>query len=139
MLEEFYRYKALYKDSVILIKVGNFYEILDKDAMILNKVLGYKLTKLSNTLKCGFPVSSLSKVKEILDEKHLNYVVVENGELTCNKDFKDKNIYNSFDFNIDSVKYSLFRIEKITKYLNNNAYNNVSDLLDEIEVLINGR
>lgn len=36
MLEEYYRLKMKYKEYILLIKVGNFYEILDKDAMIIH-------------------------------------------------------------------------------------------------------
>lgn len=37
------------------------------------------------------------------------------------------------------IKYRLFRIKAIIKYLNDNAYEDIDDLLESIENLIDGR
>jgi hypothetical protein len=138
MIEEYYKYKIEYKEYIILIKSGNFYEILDKDAIILNKLLNYKLSKLSDTVKCGFPISSLEKVKIILKDKKINYIVVEKDIIVCKEQFEN-NTYSNYKYDINTIKYNFIRIGKITKYLNENAYENINDLLNEIEVIINGR
>ena len=138
MLEEYYRNKIKYKEFIIMIKFGNFYEIFDKDAVIASNILNYKLSKISDTVKCGFPISSLDKVLKLLKDKQINYVVIENNNVINEQNFEN-NIYNNFDFDINNIKYNFLRINKITKYLNDNAYNNISNLLERIEELINER
>ena len=98
----------------------------------------YKLSKISDTVKCVFPILSLDKVLNLLKDKQINYVVIENNNVTNEQNFEN-NIYNSFDFDINNIKYNFLRINKITKYLNDNAYNNISNLLERIEELINER
>lgn len=138
MLEEYYKYKIDYKDFIIMIKSGNFYEILDKDAVILNQILGYILSKISDTVKCGFPLSSLNKVITKLNEEQINYIVIDNKEIVNSEKFNN-NTYKTFKMDINTIKYNFIRINKITKYLNENAYSNINELLEEIEKLINGR
>lgn len=138
MLEEYYRNKIKYKEFIIMIKFGNFYEIFDKDAVIASNILNYKLSKISDTVKCGFPISSLDKVLKMLKDKQINYVVIENNNVTNKKNFEN-NIYNSFDVDTNNIKYNLLRINKITKYLNDNAYSDINSLLEGIEELINER
>lgn len=138
MLETYYKNKIKYKEFIVMIKFGNFYEMFDKDAVIASNILNYKLSKISDTVKCGFPISSLDKVLNLLKDKQINYVVIENNNVTNEQNFEN-NIYNSFDFDINNIKYNFLRINKITKYLNDNAYNNISNLLERIEELINER
>lgn len=138
MLEEYYRNKIKYKEFIIMIKFGNFYEIFDKDAVIASNILNYKLSKISDTVKCGFPISSLDKVLKMLKDKQINYIVIENNNVTNKKNFEN-NIYNSFDVDTNNIKYNLLRINKITKYLNDNAYSDINSLLEGIEELINER
>ncbi len=52
-------------------------KIKDKDAFILNKIMGYKLKKLSNTFKAGFPNNSLDNVLNNLNINNINYIIVE--------------------------------------------------------------
>ena len=46
MLEMYYKYRLEYKDFLLFIKVGSFYEVFDKDSLILNKLFGYKIKRL---------------------------------------------------------------------------------------------
>lgn len=138
MLEEYYKYKTNYSEYIIIIKSGNFYEAIDKDALIVNKLFKYKITKLSDTIKCGFPITCIEKVIKVLNEHNINYIVVEKNDITINKSFEE-NSYNEFEFDINNIKYNFFRINKISKYLNDNAFNNINTLLDEMERLINER
>ena len=48
MLETYYRYRLEYKDFLLFIKMGNFYEVFDKDSLILNKLFGYKIKKIKS-------------------------------------------------------------------------------------------
>ncbi len=77
MLEKYYKYKLDFRDYLILIKCGSFYECIDTDAFIINKIMGYKLKNLSSTFKVGFPVSIIDKVLNKLIESSINYIIVE--------------------------------------------------------------
>ena len=134
MLEKYYKYKLDYRNYIILIKCGSFYEVLDKDAFIMNKIMGYKLKKLSNTFKAGFPINSLNKVLNKLNESSINYILVED-KITLKKEFKNNN-YLNYKFESNTIIYNKIRIEKIVKYLNDNILS-VSDKLDQIEKVIN--
>lgn len=138
MLEKYYKYKLQYKEFIILIHSGNFYEAIDKDSLIMNKLLGYKLTKLSNTLKCGFPIKSLVNVKETLEQNHISYVVVEEDNIDVYE--SEDNKYSNYNVDTDIIKYNILRLEKITKTLNESVYDeNLSTLLDSIEEILNER
>ena len=134
MLEKYYKYKLDYRNYIILIKCGSFYEVLDKDAFIMNKIMGYKLKKLSNTFKAGFPINSLNKVLNKLNESSINYILVED-KITLKKEFKNNN-YLNYHFESNTIMYNKIRIEKIVKSLNDNILS-VSDKLDQIEKVIN--
>ena len=43
MIEKYYKYKYDYKDYVLFIKNGIFYDCLDNDALIINKLFNYKI------------------------------------------------------------------------------------------------
>ena len=88
MLEKYYKYKIDYKNYLILIKCGNFYECINKDALIINKLFKYKVVRLSNNLKAGFPINALDKVLIRLDKEKINYIIIENK-------IKKKNFFNN--------------------------------------------
>lgn len=138
MLEKYYKYKISYKDYILLLRFGNFYEVLDKDAFICNKLFGFKLTKLSDTFKCGFPINSKEKITNSLGDNNINYIVVENDDILDKKSFTN-NKYYEYDFDINTYKYNCMRVDKIYKYLNDNIFNNINELLDGIEEIIDGR
>ncbi len=46
MLEKYYKYKLDYREYVLLMKFGIFYECIDKDAFILHKIMKYRLKRL---------------------------------------------------------------------------------------------
>ena len=62
MLEKYYMYRVKYMDYIIIIKYGNFYETFDKDSLIINKLFDYKINKIKNTFKVGFPISSINNI-----------------------------------------------------------------------------
>lgn len=134
MLEKYYMYKSKYKDYILLIKTGNFYEIIGKYSLIMNSIFRYKITRISNTIKCGFPLSSISKVKNKLNNLKINYVIVE--ESYQHTHFKNNNYYK-YDYDVDNVIYNFLRIDKITKFLNDNVMSEqINDILDKMEKLI---
>ena len=92
--------KAKYYNYVVMIESGIFYETFDKDSVIINKLVGYKILNNSNKLRLGFPSGVLNKVILELKVNHINYLVIsKNGEI-LKKKYKDNN-YDSYisDFN----------------------------------------
>ena len=75
MLDKYYKYKFDYKEYIILIKSGIFYECIGKDALIINKIFNYKIKKINNTFKCGFPINNIKYVISILKQNNINYII----------------------------------------------------------------
>lgn len=134
MLEKYYKYKLDYRDYLLLLKFGSFYESIDNDAFIMNKIFNYKLKKLSNTFKSGFPISSLNKVLDKLNECHINYIVIDD-DIVLKKDFKNNN-YSNYIFNDKEIFYNSLRVEKIIKFLNDNVGSDIKEQLSEIEKIL---
>jgi Mismatch repair ATPase (MutS family) len=64
VMKQFLNIKSKYKDTIILFRMGDFYETFLEDAVITSKVLGIVLTKRANGKAAdvdlaGFPYHSL--------------------------------------------------------------------------------
>ena len=57
LLKQFFAVKAQYPDTVLLYRVGDFYETYGDDAVLASKVLGIVLTKRSNGDKGAIPMA----------------------------------------------------------------------------------
>lgn len=135
MLEKYYKYKMDYREYVVLIKFGNFYECFEKDAFILNVLFNYKVKKISNSFKVGFPISSLDNVIDKFHKEKINYVVVDN-ENVIKKSFDNNNYFN-YKFDMEEMLYNYLRIEKIIKYFEDNIIvSGFSDKLKHIEEML---
>ena len=132
MLETYYKYKLEYNNYLIFIKVGNFYELIDNDALIISKLFNYKLKRLTNTFKVGFPIHKLDNIISRLNEEKINYIVTDKD---IKKTFENNNYYNS-DTKI--VYYNMIRIDKINDYLTNNLLSNeLNEKISDIENILN--
>ena len=64
------------KGKIILCNAGNFYIAIGKDAVLLNNLIGLKLSCLKQEIcKVGFPINTLEKYTEIISEKGYSYIV----------------------------------------------------------------
>ena len=83
-------------EILILVKSGNFYKSYSADAIILHNLTGYQLMGQVNQT-CGFPLKSLDKVKYLLDEKSVSYIVIENSKKPeiKNIDYQKENRYTA--------------------------------------------
>ena len=137
MLEKYYTYKLKYKEYIVMLKYGNFYEILGNDALIMNKFFNYKISKLSNTFKVGFPVSSLENIINKLNNYSINYIVIDKEKITKKKEFELNN-YSNYEFDENILNYNLIVISEITKYLNDNLLSDtITSKLEKIKEIIN--
>ena len=136
MLEKYYKYRIDYNDYVVIVKTGNFYECFGNDALVLNKLLNYKIKLFKNTLKVGFPVNGIESVKDILKIHSIYYMVI-NDDKPILTNFDYKNLYNNYIFNTELIYYNLMRIEKIYKSLTENiTSSNINNILNNIENVI---
>lgn len=132
MLEKYYKYKVNYNEYIVLIKVGNFYECFNNDALILNSIFNYKIKRIKNSFKVGFPTSGIDGATKKLKELNLSYIIVNNDDIKEYND--DNNKYKNYNYNLDVINYNYMRVEKINNYLNDNILNdNISNILSEIE------
>ena len=77
LYEKYLINKNKYNNYVVLIKSGIFIETFDKDAIIINKLLGYKLIN-NNNIRLGFSDKALNKVLLELRDNQINYVLIDN-------------------------------------------------------------
>ena len=109
--EKYLELKEKFVNFVVLIKVGNFYHIYDKDAMILNYLLKYKM--VDN--RVGFPVKSLDKVIKNLQKNKINYYISEDDF----QEFADNDYQQILEKSILYYELSLETLE-IYNFLNSN-------------------
>ena len=72
MKNKYFRIKGKYKDYIILVKSGNFWNCFFGDAVIIHFITGYKI--VNN--KVGFPSKVLNKVLNKIGTLNINYILV---------------------------------------------------------------
>jgi len=55
MMKQYHRIKKRYSDSVLLFRLGDFYEMFENDATVASSILNITLTKRNDVPMCGFP------------------------------------------------------------------------------------
>ena len=64
------------RGKIVLCNAGNFYIAIGKDAVLLKEVLGLKLSCFKpEVCKVGFPIASLEKYMNLIEEKQYGYIV----------------------------------------------------------------
>ena len=117
------------KGSILIRKVGGFYNVFDDDAIIVSYLTGYKVVNG----RCGFPINSLNKVINILEDNKVNYIVREGMEDINKKNYKKNNRYDTL-FVKAKKKYDIdYRINFIMDKINSLSYDRLCSLLDVIE------
>lgn len=85
-----------YFKYVIMIKVGNFYEVYNEDCYVVHNLLDYKIRNVGGNKRVGFPILAYNKVIECFCKNKINYVVVD-GRVSVKSKF-NKNMYNKYCF-----------------------------------------
>ena len=76
VMKQYWDAKKSYPDSIMLFRMGDFYETFDEDAKIASKILGITLTKRSNGAAstvplAGFPYHAFDQyVHKLLNSGH---------------------------------------------------------------------
>ena len=132
--------KQINPETIILLKVGEFYYQYGKDSYIISYLFSYKLKKIENDIPfSGFPKSALYKVLTKLEEKELSYIIVDKS---LNYEVVEKEIFKSNrykEFYNKAHKYILnkTRVDNIYKYLIKNINKqNIKDKILEIEEVL---
>lgn len=121
------------KSSVVIRRNGGFYYAFDNDALVISYLTGYKVSGD----RCGFPLNSLSKVTNLLEESKVNYIVKENMKEVESKNYKKNNKYSKV-LDKGKKKYNIdYKINSIIEKLNNLSYDKLEELLEIIEEYTN--
>lgn len=126
-------YKLKYENYILLFKSGNFYVSLNNDALVLNKIMGYKIIQNKELLKIGFPISSLNKVLKVLEDKNVNYLIIDR-EIIDNVKYKKNNYENYLDKQYIDINNKIDNIYNLLK--NNINKSNIKDTIKEIENIL---
>lgn len=70
--------KDLFPDYVVFIKIGTFHECNNNYVYIISYLFKYKLkTLISKDITCDFPVVLINKIKYVLENHNINYLMVD--------------------------------------------------------------
>ena len=116
--------------SIKIRKIGKFYNAFDNDALILHYLFNYKV----NNGRVGFPENSYNKVINTLDEKNINYEIIDKEKIS--NDFKDKNNYDIYLTKSLHKEEIAEKVENISNKINNIQDDKVIDILNSISELI---
>lgn len=112
------------KGKIVICNVGNFYIATGKDAVLLNKILGLKVTCFKTEIcKVGFPIESLEKYIELIHEKKYGYIVYffdnkkEELEVIIEHSGKNKNKIIEENANCYICKHTTKYYKKEDKYI----------------------
>lgn len=135
--------KQIEPKSIALIRSGGFYRVYGRDAYILSNVFEYKVNKEEKTVSCGFPIKAISKVIARLENKKINYMIMDsrdNYNIEEKMNFKNLNTYDK-QYEISKIYVNnQRRIENIYEYLSKNSKKeNLKILLKEMEELIDAK
>ena len=119
------------RDYILIIKdSGKFYRTYDKDALIINVLIGYQILP---GLRVGFLDNALSKVINRLAENRISYRVIVKGQIEKEYNYKKLNQYNKF-VNIASKTADLnSRLELIVKKIKKADEEKIIRIIDYLE------
>ena len=81
-MKDYYNLKNEYKNSIILIKIGLFYNAYNEDAIIIHNLTKYKLYNNNGIMCTSFTDKSIDLVLSKLISMNVSYIVKTSKELT---------------------------------------------------------
>lgn len=132
--------KEIHPTDIIFVEIGSFFYAYGKDSYIVSYLFSYQLKKISNVSSCAFPKSSLNKIIATLENKKINYIIVDrrnNYEVVQKLNNGSLNKYEEiFEKARVEINYNI-RVENITQYLMENR--NTKLLLEMERLIVEGR
>ena len=129
-----------FPNYIIMFEKGSFCNVYYEDSYVISYLLDYKIKQLGTDVSCGFPKNSLNKVRSILENKKINYLVVDRShsyEEDNKVDFKDNKYQEIYE---KAKKYvtAKMRLENISRYILNNIEDEeVVKIIKKSEDLVN--
>ena len=126
--------KKVHIKDIAMVQVGKFIYAYGKDAYIMSFVFGYKARLIeNNTYVCGFPRNKIKNVMATLENKKINYIILDRrNSYRVDEKSNNKNLNRYDDYLDKAIKY-VKRKQKID-YIYNYLINNVEK--DEIDKII---
>lgn len=113
--------KKVHPEYVMMYKVGNFVQAFGKDAYVISYVFGYALRATKDNIQtCGFPKNAIPKVMSKLEQKKINFIIVDNRnnyEVDEENDNKNLNTYSENFLKAQKYIKVEKRLEKIEEML----------------------
>lgn len=132
----YYNYKLKYKEYIVLLKSGIFYECFNDDIGIIYSLFHYKIKNNGSNYVVGFPNNSLSKICNILENNNINYIIVDKDNIIDKYKSKNNN-YSKYYIDLNKLQYITYKIEDIYNKLNNKILdNNIEKILLSIGDLL---
>lgn len=136
LIDTYYNYKLKYKEYVVLLKSGIFYECFNDDIGIIYSLFHYKIKNNGSNYVVGFPNNSLSKICNILENNNINYIIVDKDNIIDKYKSKNNN-YSKYYIDLNRLQYITYKIEDIYNKLNNKILdNNIEKILLNIGDLL---
>ena len=109
--------KKVHPIDVVMYKVGNFVQSFGKDAYILSYIFDYKLRSTNDNIStCGYPKNAIPKVMVKLEQRKLNYIIIDTRNNYSVDEKNDNGNLNKYEENlIKAQKY--IKIKKRLKNL----------------------
>lgn len=118
LIDTYYNYKLKYKEYVVLLKSGIFYECFNDDIGIIYSLFHYKIKNNGSNYVVGFPNNFLSKICNILENNNINYIIVDKDNIIDKYKSKNNN-YSKYYIDPNRLQYITYKIEDIYNKLNN--------------------
>ena len=113
--------KQIHPNYVVCFKVGKFYNVYGKDAYIIAYLFSYKVNFVENDIPtCGFPLAKLPKAIAVMENKKINYLLIDtrnNYDVDEKSDNKNLNTYEEVFEKSHKIIRAKTRIEKIAEEL----------------------
>lgn len=136
LIDTYYNYKLKYKEYIVLLKSGIFYECFNDDIGIIYSLFHYKIKNNGSNYVVGFPNNSLSKICNILENNNINYIIVDKDNIIDKYKSKNNN-YSKYYIDLNRLQYITYKIEDIYNKLNNKILdNNIEKILLSIGDLL---
>lgn len=133
--------KSIHPDYIALVKRGGFYRVYGKDAYIISKLFKYKIKKEENVVTSGFPIKTINKVVANLQNKKINYLILDsrdNYNISEKVDFKNLNTYSKMYESSKLYVNNQMSIDEICNYLLENAEKaKLKQVIEGIRAVIN--
>ena len=131
--------KKIHSEDVVIVKAGTFYNVYERDAVIIAYLFSYKIKRIDGCPNVGFPKSVINKVLNKLEIMQINYIVLdkthnyEEDKMNFKKDNNYEVVYEKANKQLNISK----RIEFINEYLMKNIEKeDIKNVLKQMEQII---